>query len=84
MSVGTIVLGVLSGAEQSWTSSETYGYFSVGGVGLLLFIVWEVRAKQLLLNVQLFEKPLFFPATMTCAAGGTLSGIPLFINPLYF
>ncbi len=66
MSVGTIVLGVLSGAEQSWTSSETYGYFSVGGVGLLLFIVWEVKAKQLLLNVQLFEKHLFSSGNDLC------------------
>jgi EmrB/QacA subfamily drug resistance transporter len=54
LAVGGIVLGIHEGPERGWTNAVTVAGLAVGIVGLVGFIVHELRTAHPLLNVRVF------------------------------
>jgi EmrB/QacA subfamily drug resistance transporter len=81
---GAILYGASQAATAGWGSTEVVAAFVVGGVGLALFALVELRfAKQPLLDLRLFRKRIFLNASLL----GYVSVIALFgaefLMPLY-
>lgn len=55
LAIGGLVLGIHEGPERGWGDPLTVLGLAVGVVGLLLFVVWELRQDQPLLDVRLFS-----------------------------
>jgi DHA2 family multidrug resistance protein len=71
-------------ATEGWTSQRVLIFFAIGGVGLLAFAIVELFiAKDPLLNLRLFAKPIFLIGTLI----GYVSVLALFgaefLLPLY-
>lgn len=81
---GAILYASSIAAEQGWDSSTVRLWFIVGVVSLIAFTLVELFvAKQPLLDLRLFKKPIFTLATLT----GWVSVVALFaaefLLPLY-
>lgn len=57
LAVGGLVLVLHEGPERGWTDGRTLTALTVGLVGLLLFVVVELRRDHPLLDVRLFAIP---------------------------
>jgi hypothetical protein len=55
LGVGAIVLGLIEGPEQGWSSPMTVGSVVVGIAAVVGFVLWELRAEQPLLDPRLFR-----------------------------
>lgn len=53
--IGGLVLGIHEGPERGWSDPLTVLGLAVGVVGLVAFVVWELRQDQPLLDVRLFS-----------------------------
>lgn len=53
--VGGIVFGIIEGPEQGWDSIESISGLAVGSVALVAFVIWELVAKNPLLDPRLFK-----------------------------
>ena len=53
--IGALVFGVIEGPESGWSSVITIGSLAVGVVGLVAFVLWELRADAPLLDPRLFR-----------------------------
>lgn len=71
-------------ADDGWTSPKVLGFFALGGAGLIAFALVELFVvKEPLLNLRLFQKPVFLLASLV----GYVSVVALFgaefLLPLY-
>mgnify|MGYP000135213228 CR=1 FL=1 len=55
LAIGGLVLGIHEGPEKGWTDPLTVAGLVVGIVGLALFVWWELRQDQPLLDIRLFS-----------------------------
>jgi len=53
--VGGIVFGIIEGPEQGWDSVESISGLLVGTLALVAFVIWELVAKNPLLDPRLFK-----------------------------
>lgn len=53
--IGLVVLGLIEGPEQGWTSAITLGGVGFGLLALVGFVLWELRVDQPLLDPRLFR-----------------------------
>jgi EmrB/QacA subfamily drug resistance transporter len=53
--VGGVVFGIIEGPERGWTSAITLSGLVVGVAALVAFVLWELRAKEPLLDPRLFR-----------------------------
>ncbi len=53
--IGALTLGIIEGPLKGWTSPLVLGGLIVGVLGLLAFIVWELRTDKPLIDVRLFK-----------------------------
>jgi EmrB/QacA subfamily drug resistance transporter len=69
VAMGVLVLGVIEAPDWGWGSAAALSTI-VGGVGLLgLFILFERRAANPMLNMALFRNPRFSAASASVAIG---------------
>lgn len=62
----TLVLVVLSeGIQWGWTSAPTIILLTIGLIALLLWIIWELRSENPLINLRLFKHPAVLGANAT-------------------
>jgi len=54
VAIGALVLGIHEGPERGWTSPLAIFGMVVGVLGLVIFIAWELRHEQPLLEIRLF------------------------------
>jgi EmrB/QacA subfamily drug resistance transporter len=54
-----IVWGLVRGNGQGWSSPEVVFALSAGAVGVLLFVLWELRAKYPMLPMRFFRNRAF-------------------------
>ncbi|WP_420451950.1 MFS transporter [Ilumatobacter sp.] len=54
--IGGLVLGIIEGPVKGWTDTITVAGFVAGIIGLLGFVVWELRTEHPLLDLELFER----------------------------
>jgi EmrB/QacA subfamily drug resistance transporter len=57
VSLFTLVLGLIRGNDDGWTSTKILALFVVSGVMMALFIVNELRVHQPMLDLSLFRRP---------------------------
>lgn len=54
-----LLYGIIEGPSAGWTSLPVMSSFAVAGVGLVAFVVWELRTKHPMLPMELFAKREF-------------------------
>jgi EmrB/QacA subfamily drug resistance transporter len=57
--VVALVFGLIEAPDQGWLSVPTMTAFAVAALVLALFVVWERRVEEPMLDMQLFRKPAF-------------------------
>lgn len=65
LGIGGLVFGIIEGPEQGWDSIESVSGIAVGSISLLLFVLWELRAKNALLDPRLFLKRGFTSGSLS-------------------
>lgn len=81
---GAVLYAASIAADDGWTSTKVLIFFAIGGVGLLIFSLIELFvARDPLLDLRLFKRPIFLNATVV----GYVSVVALFgaefLLPLY-
>ena len=83
ISFGTLLYGIQRGSSLGWNSATVKTLLSIGIIGLVLFIIVELRAKDPLLDLRLFVKRTYASANVV----GWVSSIALFgsefLLPIY-
>src|SRR5690606_17908841 len=54
LAIGAVVLGIHEGPERGWSDPLAAGGLAVGLLALAVFVVWELRQDQPLLDIRLF------------------------------
>lgn len=62
--VAVLAYAIIEGPDQGWTSGQILGAFSGGLVALVLFVLWERRRPDPLVDVSLFLRPGFAVANV--------------------
>lgn len=60
-----LVSGLIRAGEEGWTSSTAMITLGLGVLLVLGFVVWELRASNPMLPMQLFRNPAFSAASLT-------------------
>lgn len=55
LAVAALVFGVIEGAEVGWNATEVIAALVIGASALVGFVVWELKAKNPLLDPRLFK-----------------------------
>ena len=58
-----LIYGLIQAPEKGWLSLPTLAAFSVAAIGLALFVAWESRAKDPMLDMHFFKNPAFSTGT---------------------
>lgn len=53
--VGALVFGIVEGPELGWSDGAVLTGFAMGAVGLITFVLWELRSAHPLLDVRVFR-----------------------------
>jgi EmrB/QacA subfamily drug resistance transporter len=61
--IGSLVYGLIQAPEHGWTGTVTLTGFGIGIVGLLLFVLWERRTDEPMLDMAYFRNPAFSTGT---------------------
>ena len=59
----SLVYGLIQGPSSGWLSASTLGAFALALVVLTLFIVWELRVAEPMLDMSFFRNPAFSTGT---------------------
>lgn len=65
LAIGTLVYGIIEGAEDGWTDSRIIGAFGVTLVALVIYVVVGLRAAHPLLDPRLFKNRGFSTGALT-------------------
>jgi EmrB/QacA subfamily drug resistance transporter len=57
--ISSLVYGLIEAPDKGWTAPMTLGAFAVALVVLALFVVWELRCKEPMLDIHFFRNPSF-------------------------
>ena len=63
--IGLLVYTVIEAPRQGWSSTETVVGFVVAAALLVMFVGWEHRHPEPMLDVHLFKNPLFSGASVS-------------------
>ncbi|CAN5492759.1 MFS transporter [soil metagenome] len=72
--IGSLVYGLIQAPEHGWGSSATLTAFGIAAVVLTLFVSWELRTDEPMLDMSLFRNPAFSAGS----AGMTLIFLAMF------
>jgi EmrB/QacA subfamily drug resistance transporter len=70
--IASLVYGLIKAPEKGWSSGDTLVWFGVAAVVLAVFVLWERRVDEPMLDVRFFKVPAF--------ATGTAGMIVLFLS----
>jgi EmrB/QacA subfamily drug resistance transporter len=63
--VATLVYSLIEAPTHGWLSGETIAFGLGGLVALGLFVLWQLRSREPMLDVRLFAKPAFGVSSLT-------------------
>ncbi|MEZ5279296.1 MAG: MFS transporter [Acidimicrobiales bacterium] len=63
-----LVFGIIEGPEKGWSAGITLGGFAVGALGLVGFVIWELKRPEPMLDPRLFLIPRFGLGALTITA----------------
>ena len=61
--LSALVYGIIEGPDNGWMSTQTLVTFAFAIVVLVGFVLWELRAKEPMLDLRFFRNPRFTAAT---------------------
>jgi len=61
--VVALVYGLIQAPEVGWASPETLGAFAIAAVVLAVFVLWELRVDEPMLDIRYFKSPAFSTGT---------------------
>lgn len=65
--ISTLVYAIIQAPERGWTASASIGNFAVGAVLLTVFVVWEMRRDDPMLDMTLFRNRGFTAGSVALA-----------------
>jgi EmrB/QacA subfamily drug resistance transporter len=78
-----LTAGIIEGPRLGWSAPGTLALFTLGVVGAVVLVAYELRRREPLLEMRFFRSVPFSGATLIAvSAFGALSGF-LFLNTLY-
>ena len=63
LGIGALVYALIQAPQDGWTSPATLLTFAVAVVVLALFVAWEMRVEEPMLDMSFFRNPAFATAT---------------------
>ncbi|HZQ79806.1 MAG TPA: MFS transporter [Acidimicrobiia bacterium] len=63
--VASLVYGLIEAPTHGWLSGETLAFLAAGLTALGLFVAWQLRTAEPMLDVRLFRKPAFGVSSLT-------------------
>jgi EmrB/QacA subfamily drug resistance transporter len=61
--ISSLVYGLIEAPDKGWSSASTLGAFAVSAVVLTVFVLWEKRVAEPMLDMSYFRNPAFSTAT---------------------
>jgi EmrB/QacA subfamily drug resistance transporter len=61
--ISSLVYGLIQAPGKGWSSTDTIAAFAIGFAVLALFVLWESRVDQPMLDMTYFRNPAFSTAT---------------------
>jgi EmrB/QacA subfamily drug resistance transporter len=58
-----LVYGLIEAPDKGWVSAPTLTAFAVGVIVLILFVLWERRVEEPMLDIRFFRNPAFSTGT---------------------
>jgi EmrB/QacA subfamily drug resistance transporter len=81
--LASLTYAVIEGPQAGWQSSQILGLFAASGLALVLFLFYEPRLQQPLLDLRFFRSvPFSSAALLAVCAFACFAGF-LFLNALY-
>ncbi|MFZ1063739.1 MAG: MFS transporter [Acidimicrobiales bacterium] len=81
--LASLTFAIIQAPSYGWSSFSTLAVFSVSLVALVVFVLWERRRDEPLVDVRFFRSLPFSTATLAAVAGFAGLGGFLFLNTLY-
>src|SRR2546421_805360 len=63
--ISSLVYGLIEAPAHGWLAGSTLGFLAAGLAALGLFVVWQLRTDEPMLDVRLFRKPAFGVSSLT-------------------
>src|SRR5256714_456942 len=63
--VSSLVYGLIEAPAHGWLSGSTLAWLAAGLTALGLFVAWQLRTDQPMLDIRLFRKPAFGVSSLT-------------------
>ena len=57
--ISSLVYGLIEAPDKGWTATTTLGAFALAGVVLTLFVLWELRTSEPMLDIRFFRNRSF-------------------------
>jgi EmrB/QacA subfamily drug resistance transporter len=61
--ISSLVYGLIQAPDKGWSSTETIAAFVISAVVLALFVAWETKVDEPMLDMSYFRNPAFSVAT---------------------
>ncbi len=61
--ISSLVYGLIQAPDKGWGSTQTLGAFAIAAVVLALFVAWELRVDEPMLDMRFFRNPAFSTGT---------------------
>ncbi len=81
--LGSLLYGIIAGAQNDWTSILAWLFFGVGVSALICLLILDARSPNSLLDLHIFKEKLIILSALSCAFGGVVSTVFMFFDPLY-
>src|SRR6478672_8526119 len=81
--LASLTYAIIEGPASGWASPKILFFFSLALVALIVFLVWEPRRDDPLIDPRFFRSVPFSGATATAVAAFAAMGGFLFLNTLY-
>ncbi|MCP8969269.1 DHA2 family efflux MFS transporter permease subunit [Ectobacillus ponti] len=83
--LGTLLYGFSEAGSEGWDSAEVVSMLIVGTIGLIFFIVWELKAEKKLMDLTIFKIPAFsftivINVIITMSMFGGLLLLPIYLQ----
>ena len=82
--LAALTFGFIRAGQQSWSGVLAWGPITAGLLILALFVVWQMRCRQPLVDIDLFRVPAFRWGTVFATLMGMSMFGVLFALPLYY
>jgi EmrB/QacA subfamily drug resistance transporter len=82
--LGTLIYTIIEAPDRGWLSTETLVTFAAATVVIAMFVGWELRSADPMLDLRFFRNPVFTAATSTITLVFFVAFGTFFIVTQYF